>query len=312
MQERRPHGENPGVDVRALLREEMGGEVSEPEPLSGGEFSRAFAFEAGERAYVVRVSSVGHAAESFGKDARAARLFGSASLPIPRVVAAGAFEGGQFCISERAAGRRVMELTRDEQIALLPALLDTLDQVGCADVGGTYGYGAWDVEGRGAFSSWHACLADAIEDRREGYYQNWHELFRTTFLEREVYETVYRRMMELAAACPEERALIHNDYHFDNVLTDGRRVTAVIDWGNAGYGDRLYDAAWVAWVFDKDYGIDAATPLRERLGGLPGYETRIACYTFSIGLDDMRFFAKTGRQAQYESARARLLELAYQ
>jgi hygromycin-B 4-O-kinase len=101
--------------------------------------------------------------------------------------------------------------------------------------------------------------------------------------------------------------VIHNDFHLDNVLSDGRRVTAVVDWGNACYGDRLFDVAWVGWVFRRVAGIDAATPLRERHGAEPAYDERIACYECWIGLDDMRSFARTGRRAQYEWTRDRLL-----
>jgi len=44
----------------------------------------------------------------------------------------------------------------------------------------------------------------------------------------------------------------------------------------------------------------------------PDYDRRVAGYTLHVGLDDLRFFARTGRQAQYEWARDRLLKLAQQ
>ena len=295
--------------VRPLLQERFGGDVGKLEPLAGGAFSRAFAFSAGGRGYVVRVSEVGHAAEAFAKDDRAGRLFASPTLPIPCVVARGEWEIGQFAVSERVPGRRVAELPAEGQRALLPALLDTLEAIGRADVAGSTGYGGWDAEGRGEHATWHAFLAHAIENRSEGFYRDWHAFFETTFLERDFYEHVYRRMMDLAVDCPEERALIHNDYHFDNVLSDGARVTGVVDWGNACYGDPLYDAAWVRWVFAKDYGIDALPPLRERHGQLPNFAERVACYTYHVGLDDMRYFARIGRGDLYADARGRLLAL---
>lgn len=37
--------------------------------------------------------------------------------------------------------------------------------------------------------------------------------------------------------------LIHLDYHPINVLTDGRRITAVLDWSTAAAGDRRIDLA---------------------------------------------------------------------
>jgi aminoglycoside phosphotransferase (APT) family kinase protein len=45
-----------------------------------------------------------------------------------------------------------------------------------------------------------------------------------------------------AAAVPAE-TLLHLDYHPLNTLTDGRRITAVLDWTNAFAGDRRADLA---------------------------------------------------------------------
>jgi hygromycin-B 4-O-kinase len=295
--------------ARALLWEHVGGEPGEAQRLAGGEFSRAFAAAVDGREYVVRISAVEHSGEAFAKDDYAWRHFASPALPIPRVLAIGRCEAGHFAISERAPGRRLAELSTGERRAVLPAALDTLDAIGRVDVSGSRGYGGWGADGNGQSTTWRAFLLDVIEDRSEGFYKDWHALFRTTFLERPLYERVYRRMLELADACPEERALIHQDYHLDNVMSDGQRVTGVLDWGNACYGDRLFDVAWVGWVFRKNDGLDAATPLRERHGAEPRFAERIACYECRIGLDDMRFFARTGRQAQYEWTRDRLLEL---
>jgi hygromycin-B 4-O-kinase len=301
----------PGVRaaVRALLRAQLGRPVADLHPLAGGEFSRAFAFAVDGRDYVVRVSSFAHAEEAFAKDEYAWRHFASPALPIPRVVATGAADGGHFAISERVAGRRLAELTPSERRALLPATLDTFDAIALADVSGSGGYGAWDATGQGHSASWHDFLADVIENRSEGFYRDWHALFHRSFLERAVYERVYRRMMALAADLPPDRALIHSDYHFDNVLTDGQRITGVIDWGNACYGDRLFDVAWLAWYFVQQGDPEAAALLRARHAHEPRFAERMACYECRVGLDDLRFFARTDRRAQYEWTRDRLLAL---
>src|SRR5262245_33005508 len=293
--------------VLALLRERFRGEVGGLERLAGGEFSRAYGFTSAAERYVVRVNAAEHAPEAFAKDAYAGRRFASAALPIPRVVAVGTSADGAYAISERAPGRRVMELSDAQRRALLPALLDALDAVGRADVSGSSGVGVWGADGNATGASWRGDLAAAMENREEGFYRDWHALFEDSFLERAVYERVYRRMLELVPHCPEQRRLIHRDYHFDNVLTDGRRVTGVVDWANAAYGDPLYDAAWVGYVFHKDYGLDAVTPLRERHGASPSFAERIACYELHVGLDDLRFFARTNREPQYRWTRDWLL-----
>ncbi len=290
--------------VQLLLREQFGGAVEAFEPLAGGEFSRAFAFVAGGRSYVVRFSPYPHAVEAFAKDEYAWRHFASPALPIPRIVATGQTEGGAFAIAERATGRRVEELSPPERTALIPSLLDTVEAIAGADVGESRGYGPWDGAGNGEATTWRGYLAAVIANKDEGYYRDWHALFRDSILEREVLEAVYRRMLQFAAHCPEERALIHGDLHFDNILAAGDRVTGVIDWGNAGYGDPLYDVAWLGrWNTYSRGSILDPTLLRARYGSLPNYAARIACYECFLGLDDLRFYAKTNRRAEYQAMR---------
>ncbi len=301
---------DPGDDaarVRNLLRGRFADEVAGVLPLAGGEFSRDFAFTAGGRDYVVRLSAHAHAAEAFAKDDYAWRRFAAPALPIPRVVAIGRTVDRHFAISERAPGSRMETLAPPIRRALLPALLDILDAIGHADVRGSRGYGSWDHEGNGESASWRDFLVAIVANKAEGFYRDWHALFRDSFLEREVYEAIYRRLLRLVEYCPEERALVHADLHFDNLLADGRRITGVIDWGNACYGDPLYDVAWLGrWTAWGAPLVDVAL-LRERYGATPHYDERIACYECFLGLDDLRFYARTGRRAQYEALRDRLL-----
>jgi len=293
--------------ILALLRARFGAGVGAILPLMGGEFSRAFAFDAGDRAYVVRVSESALAAGAFAKDEYASRRFAAPGLPIPRVVARGAFAGLQFAISERAAGDRVAALPPSRRAALAPALLDLLDRLAAADVGGSRGYGPWAAVADGEFTTWHAFLVAIAADRTGGYYRDWHDLFRTSFLERDLFDALYGRMLTLAAHCPEERHLLHGDLHFDNLLSDGERITGVIDWGNALYGDPLYDAAWLGRVNSLGEQFVPPVLLDARYGALPYYRERLACYELALGLDDLRFYAKTGRREQYDAIRALLL-----
>ncbi len=297
--------------VQAIVQPRFAGAVTGIQSLTGGVFSRAFAFAAGCQEYVIRLSTFEHAAESFAKDAYAGRHFASPALPIPRVIAIGQHGPDHYAISERVAGRTLDGLSPAQRDALLPAILDTLDAIARADVHASRGYGSWDAAGQGEAATWHDFLAAIIADAETGLYRGWHALFRDSFLERRVYEAIYRRMLELAAYCPEERALIHNDFHFENVLADAGRVTGVIDWGNALYGDSLHEIAqlawwsgWPGWWYD-----DSAPLLRQRYGAAPHYAERIACYTCHVALDELRYNARVGRRAQYERARDRILAL---
>lgn len=257
----------------------------------------------------MRLNSAPHADGSFARDDYAARHFASPNLPVPRIVARGVTEEWHYAISDRAPGRTLVDCEPDERRALLPALLDTLEAIGEADTSASTGYGDWGSDGNGKFQSWQAFLADIIEDHDEGYYANWHRLFDESFLERDVFERVYERLLQLSEDCPDIRALVHNDFQFENVVTDGERITGVIDWANALYGDPLYDVAWLGWLAAHPgwWFDDGVEILLARFGDAPGFETRVACYELHIGLDHFRFYGVTNRYDDYRLCRDWLL-----
>jgi len=296
--------------LHALLRDHFGDAIAEVRPLDGGQISRAFSFVAGGRAYVARFNA---SAAGFARDRYASQLFASTGVPVPRVVTIGQVDDLHFAISEQAPGRTLKSLSAVEYQRLLPQALDVLDRIHAHDAHAGQGFGPWAEIGAGQYTSWRDYLLAIMDDETEGFHQGWHALFRDSFLERDVYESVYARMHRLAGHCPEERSLLHGDYGFDNVLTDGARITGVIDWSNMGYGDFLYDVAWLAfWSASGD--VDAL--LRDRyVGGrdpVPHYAERIACYQCRIGLDALRFFARVDQLEAYRWSRDRLLAIAEQ
>ena len=42
---------------------------------------------------------------------------------------------------------------------------------------------------------------------------------------------------KLMSFCGDQKHLFHGDFGFDNVLSDGSRVTGVLDWAECGYGE---------------------------------------------------------------------------
>ena len=68
--------------------------------------------------------------------------------------------------------------------------------------------------------------------------------------------------------------LIHFDYHPLNVLTDGERITGVIDWANAGAGDPRADVARTMSILRLEYrrpGARGGAVGRFDLGWREGY-----------------------------------------
>lgn len=304
------------VDVmwlHAFLRERLAGEPEGVRPLTGGTFSRAFACAVAGRPYVIRLSALPNALDGFAKDDYAGHHFASPGVPIPRSIAIGRAGDLVFAISERVAGKTIAELVPTARRALLPVVLDTLDALARADVRDSSGYGPWDSAGQGRFPTWRAFLAGHALRADETFGKAVRALGRDPGAERALYAATCERMLSLADHCPEGRALLHRDYNFANILTDGVRVTGIIDWAQSCYGDPLYDVAWLGWwtaggaSAEREARYDQAL-VRARYGDAPQYAERLACYECCLALDDLRFCAESGMRDQYEWTRAQLLD----
>ena len=236
------------MHVSGFLEKRFGGAIPSLTFIEGGEGSQAFSFETGGKDLILRVNTESW---SFGKDSYAHTHF-SAGVPIPEIIEMGQLdEKYHYAISERAAGRRLDTLRPEEYRVVVPKLLRVLDAIHVADVSATSGYGQWDGKGVGEMGSWREYLKSV---------NRWAEpahgpgLFETSFLERDVWEPAYAELLRLIPYCSEERALVHGDFGFDNAFSDGKDITAVIDWGSGKYGDPLYDAAWLCfWTQSPEF-----------------------------------------------------------
>lgn len=289
------------AQVAALLRAELGTAVRDLRLLKGGQLSRAYGFGTAEGEFVVRfnASEVG-----FRRDRYAAEHFASPELPIPRILATGRDEGMAFAISEFVPGGHLHMRSPEEYLRLLPQALDALDALHRIMPVGGAGYGHWRELERGPFGSWRGFLQTAIEEETEGFFAHWHRLFDETFLERDFYEANYRQMMELAAYCPEERRIVHGDFGFDNVLSDGARITGVLDWSTLSYGDFVWDIARIDFFSAKE---TVTALLHERYAATtPHFAERMACYRCWTALGALRFYAKANDRPAYEWTKRRI------
>lgn len=268
--------------------------------ISGGESSQAFSFQSDNRNYVIRVNK---ADRPFRKDSYAHTHFLDPKIPIPEVVKIDRLNENYFyCISLKAIGKTLNHLTPEEYQSTTPSLLTTLKSIKATDIGETTGYGKWNSQGVGEFTSWQEFILAV------GIHVDSGELFRKSFLEEDVWKTIFGPMRTLSEKCPTERCLVHGDFGADNIVTENGMVTGVLDWSESLYGDFLFDVVWLSfWSHHNDPNQIAEQEYRSM--GLPNFEERLLCYKLRIGLSSLSFYAFSNQKEKYESVKAKTLQL---
>lgn len=295
--------------VRAFLDARYEGRAEPVENAGRGEWSVAYGFRLDQTDYVIRF---GNEREDFEKDRRAA-AHASAALPIPRVVEIGDAFGGFYAISTRAFGEHLDALGEAAMRAALPSLLAVLDAARRVDLFGTSGFGGWGASGDAPYSSWAEALLAANQDRpRIG---GWRERMAASRLGCGAFDEAYGCLTELAAACPNDRHLIHGDLLNRNTFVQEDRISALIDWGCAMYGDFLYELAhltfsplWFPAWRDIDF-VGEARRHYEAIGlDVPRFDERLRCYEIHIGLEACAYNAFRGRWDEVEALLRRTQE----
>lgn len=295
--------------IVGLLQEHFGKDVTDLQSLGGGQIAQTLAFTVGGEEYVRRIHARVMGA-NFEKEAYVARHI-PRSVPVPAVVHVGRLGDMPYGITRKCPGQRLNTLPPHKIDALLPALMDVLDTIHRVEMPPASGYGLFDDRGVGMFPTWRRSLEFVREKEPDWeFYGNWHELFDRTFLERDLFERIYARMIRLLDSCPEQHDLVQGSFAYSNVLVADGQITAVLDWVDAKYGDPLLDVAILNfWDPDRDIRRRYAHHRAEKGESDPQYGERLLCYQCNIALEAMRFFAKTDQESAYRWTRERVLGL---
>ena len=271
--------------VAAAVAEDLG--ATPPEWFAAGAWSTAYALDLDGEPVVLRVGRHG---EDFAKDA----IMGAVvtTVPVPAVYRRGERDGWAFAVSARATGTPIDDLDAAGFEAVLPALFDVMDKISRLDIGGS-GYGPWNQSKTGAYSSWAAAVLDTgdVSPRRRGT----REALAASSIGIGPYDAGLAVLKRLVVDLPEHRAMIHGDLLARNVLVDGDRIAAVLDWGNASFGDPAYDAAWL--LFSRPwYGqwseVDIEGAIGRRWNPDP---VAMRAYQMHMALEGMKGCAFRGR-----------------
>jgi hygromycin-B 4-O-kinase len=268
--------------IARLLSEQLSQDI-ELEGIHEGLESQAFTLLLEGVKSVVRIN---YSLHGFEKDCYAAENFSSEGLPVPRVRKLGWLdEKHSFCITEFATGFTLQDIDTEVARRLAAPVFEAWRAMQAVQLPASAGYGEFDGNGRAGFDSWQAYLLDSV------HCLDWTGLS----VDQSMITALKSSVEELAPACPSERRLIHGDFGADNLLSDGERITAVLDWELAAYGDPLFDVA-TAHFFGP--GLDSFSEFArysdEQLGHLPAYRERLRCYQAFQGLGILHNFARNG------------------
>jgi hygromycin-B 4-O-kinase len=305
-------GVQPSLDqqhILTLLNTHFTGAITDLAPLSGGNVAQTLRFTTNGQIYVLRLVTDRMGA-SFKKETDLYERL-APHIPIPRVYHTGHFQDVYYAISQHVPGKPMTQLSWQENEQLLPSLVELADSIHHSDISNTSGYGTIDDAGTGFFPSWRKSLLFVAKEETEGeFYGKWHTLFEQTFLERDRFESVYQRMKGLLDFCPEDRYLLHGGPAYGNILAQDGKITAVLDWLDAQYGDFVRDIAGMdfweprfrfAERFQQFYAARGET--------IPNYSERLRCYQCQLALDAMRFYAKANDKRSYTWLQERIRSL---
>lgn len=279
-----------------FIKDNFSREISDFEIINGGEGSQAYSFSTPDNQYIIRINR--HTDAGFKKDEYAFKNFCTPSIPIPEIYKIGKMDNDlYFCISQKVPGKILDLLSPEETANINSKIFEVLDRIHDIDISNTSGYGGWDINGNAKGESWKSQILNVNEHTIRT--TDKPGLFETSFLEKDFWDIAYKKLSELIGYCPPERFLVHADFGFNNVLSDEKEITGVIDWEGSMYGDFLYDVAWLSFWSKIDYQKLYLEHTKSKGLVIPDYEERMLCYKLWVGLGAMSFFAYSNQKEKY-------------
>ncbi len=303
---------DPEAPAIRFLRERFGPNA-QITAIRPGEWSIPYSVRTADADLVARFSAYD---EDFEKDHYAAR-YSSSALPVPSIIEWGPALDGFYAIARRVKGEHIDGLEEAQMRRVLPSLFAALDAMRAVDLSSASGFGGWRADGRTSHPSWREWLLRFVEEPATRGAPGWRDLLRDRPTEARSFEEGYERLVQLAEPCPEVRHLFHDDLINRNVLVEGDRITAVLDWGSSKYGDFLYDIAnlvfytpWFPQWRNIDFAAEALAHYDNIGLGVPRFAERLRCYTLRIALDGIAYSAFRRRWGEVELRARRALEIA--
>lgn len=254
-------------------------ETSQVRELTGGLASQTFAFEVNGQQYVFKT---GTRKEVHEKEQWVYNKYHH-MLPLRRIVLIHESEDQPpYGIYDFIEGVKMFDLNSQELVDIVTSVLEILAILRSIEISDGDGYGRFDSTGNAPYPSW----GDFINAIYNEDIYNWSEVEKKG-LDADVIEAAIRKLKRGAESIKLTRKqLIHGDLGSFNLIAEQGRISGVIDWSLAMYGDHLYDIAnFLFWNEDKLQPLIAH--LKAIYMDTAESKRTIACYMLRIGLEEL-------------------------
>ncbi len=249
------------MSLEQSLSEVIGARVSDLHRLTGGASRTTWAFRADGRRLILRTGPPDEVHAGMELEARAQALAAGQGAPVPEILmASNSVEplGNPYLICTEIPGETIVrkiyrgldDAGRDGLLQQCAAALAAIHRADPA---------AADLAPVDPLAQWRTEL-DEIGDTTAAF------------------EWVFRRL-DRNRPEPLPATLVHGDFRMGNLIIDGSRLAAVLDWELVHAGDPREDLAWFcirAWRFGAPKALDA--------GGLGGIADFLAAYEQAGGI----------------------------
>jgi aminoglycoside phosphotransferase (APT) family kinase protein len=238
--------------LAAFLRGALGDpalRVDRLDAVPEGHSGFTYFVDAGPRSFVLRLPPPG--ARIAGpadvvRQGRIMRALGAAGLPVPAVPFlcddASVLDGRPFILMDRVDSSSFKDAVRAHgSPAIARATVECLERLHAVPLGST---GIGDEPPR--------LLADEVT--------RWSELMKRGVTELTTGATELDAALRTLEPTAQAPALVHGDYHYGNLLFDGSRVAAILDWEIAQVGQPLLDLASLCVIAERRRFPDDPNP----------------------------------------------------
>lgn len=264
-----------------------------------GEFSQAFFLDVNDLNLILRLNS--HTNLGFQKE-QIVNLEDQ-NIPTPKIHEIGNFdEKTYYCMSEMIEGKALRDVSDQENIATFPDLFLHMNKIHLSTIDGQ-GYGKWDANKLGKYSSWEEQMIEYME------LDSWVTLSeKCKFLQIDVLESLKNEFYTLNKFLKNYSYFLHGDFGRSNILVKNRKITGIIDWSEAMFGDFLWDLAWLSFWPRKIGLMDEYYEFNKNNKDLnfTYFSERMKIYKIIIVIHTLLFAAKKNDLETYEAAILRI------